>query len=180
MNVFELDADGDRYQNLVLTSKKDLDSVEQFGRRDLLSSWSAPAVEVFRDDKLHRNLPPSDFPSLIGVLVFSVRAVNGLRDLLRENGEILPLSCSDGEYYAFNLTTSINALDEFNSEVERFKSDGSIMQINKFVFFGDRLSGATIFKIPQSRARVFVTDAFRKMVIDNGLLGFEFVNVWEG
>ncbi len=53
------------------------------------------------------------------------------------------------------------------------------MRILKYAFFGDKLSGATIFKIPQSRARVFVTNAFRKIVIDNELLGFEFVNVWE-
>ncbi len=180
MSVFILYADGDRYQNLVFTSKKDWAIVRQFGGRHLLSSWTAPAVEVFRDDKFNRNLPPSDFPSLTGVLVFSARAVGALQRRLRENGEILPLNCSEGEYYAFNLTTSIDALDESNSEVERFKTDGRIMQINKYIFFADRLHGATIFKIPQSRAKVFVTDTFRKMVIDNGLSGFAFVNVWEG
>jgi len=37
-----------------------------------------------------------------------------------------------------------------------------------------------IFKIPQSRAKVFVTDKFRNMVLDNGLLGFEFHELWEG
>jgi hypothetical protein len=180
MNVFILHADGDRYQNLVFTSKKDWAILRQFGKRDQLSSWPAPAVEVFRDDKFHRNLRPSDFPSLMGALVFSVRAVNALQWLLRENGEILPLCCTEGEYYAFNLTTSIDALDESNSEVERFESSGSIMQINKYTFFADRLHGATIFKIPQSRAKIFVTDKFCQMVTDNGLLGFEFVNVWEG
>lgn len=180
MNIFILRADGDRYQNLIFTLKKDLAIVKQFGNTNLLSSWSEPAVEVFRGDKLHRNLPPSDFPSLTGVPVFSARAVNALQRLLRQNGEILPLSCSEGEYYAFNLTTSIDALDESNSKVERFRSDGSIMQINEFVFLSERFGGAAIFKIPQSKAKIFVTDRFRKMVMDNGLLGFEFVNVWKG
>ena len=116
----------------------------------------------------------------MGAMVFSVRAVNALRGLLRENGEILPLCCSEGEYCMFNLTTSIDALDESNSEVERFKTDGSIMKINKYIFFADRLHGATIFKIQQSKAKVFVTNNFRKIVFDNGLQGFDFVNVWEG
>lgn len=55
------------------------------------------------------------------------------------------------------------------------------MRVLKYAFFGDKLGGATIFKIPQfPRSEVYVTDAFRNLVIDNGLLGFKFVDVWEG
>ena len=180
MNVYILDADGNRYQNLVFTSDKDWTILRQFDGRSLLSYWTAPTVEVFRDDEFNRNLPPSDFPSLApDVPVFSQRAVNALQELLRENGEILPLSCSEGEYYAFNVTTSVDALDESKSVVKRFKSSGRIMRILKYVFFGDRLSDATIFKIPQSRGNIFVTNRFRKIILDNQLLGFKFVNVWE-
>ena len=146
-----------------------------------MSSWNAPVVEVFRDDKTGQNFPPSDFPSLVSdVPVFSLRAVNVLKGILQENGEILPLSCAEGEYYAFNLTTSIDALDESKSEVKRFANSSRIMRILKYAFLGDRLIGATIFKIPQSRATIFVTDAFLRVVIANNLLGFEFVNLWEG
>jgi hypothetical protein len=99
--------------------------------------------------------------------------------MLQENGEILPLSCREGEYYAFNVITSIDVLDESNSEVERFES-GRIMHIEKYAFFGDKLRDATIFKIPQSKARTFVTDKFRKAVIDNSLTGFDFIKVWGG
>jgi hypothetical protein len=181
MNIFILDPDCNRYQNLVFPSKGDWAILRQFGGRNLLPSWTAPVVEVLRDKKFNRNLPPSDFPTLSpGVPVFSSRAVSVLNDILLGNGEILPLSCSEGEYYAFNVTTFIDALDESNSEVERFKCDGRIMQINKYVFLGDGLGGATIFKIPESRMNIFVTDIFRKKVIDNGLTGFKFVNVWEG
>jgi len=182
MNVFILDPDCNRYQNLVLTSKEGWDILRQFDGRNLFPCWTALVVEVFRGDKRNRNLPPSDFPTLApGVPVFSLRAINALKGPLRENGEILPLSCSEGEYYAFNVTTFIDALDESTSEVERFESSGRIMQINKYVFLGDRLSDATIFRIPQfPRAEVYVTDQFCKMVMDNGLVGFKFVKIWEG
>ncbi len=181
MNVFKLYPDCNRYQNLVFPSKEGWAILRQFGQRNLLSSWTTPVVEVLRDKKFNRNLPPSDFPTLApGVPVFSLGAVNVLEEMLRKNGEILPLSCSEGEYYAFNVTTSIDALDESGSEVERFESSGRIMQINKYVFLGDRLRGAIIFRIPQSRMNIFATDIFREKVMDNGLLGFKFVNVWEG
>ena len=181
MNIYQLSADSNRYQNMVAVSKKDWIILDKIDGLPLLSSWTAPTIEIFRDNKFNSNLPPSDFPSLLpGVPVLSPRAVNVLKTMLSENGEILPLSCSEGEYSAFNVTTSIDALDESNSEVERFDSSGRIMRILKYAFFADKLGGATIFKIPQRRAIVFVTDAFRKMVIDNALVGFEFVSLWEG
>ena len=182
MNIFKLYPACNLYQNLIFSSKGDWAIIKKFDGRKLLPSWIEPAVEVLRDKKFNRNLPPSDFTTLApGVPVFSSRAVNVLKDILQENGEILPLSCSEGEYFVFNVTTFIDALNESASEVERFKSDGSIMQINKYVFFGDRLAGATIFRIPQfPRAEVYITDKFRKLVIDNRLVGFKFVNLWEG
>jgi hypothetical protein len=138
-------------------------------------------VEVLRDDKFNRNLPPSDFPHLaVAVPVFSLRALNVLRGMIEENGEILPLSCTEGEYYVFNVTTFTDALDESLSGVKRFK-DGGVMRVLKYAFFGDRLCRATIFKIPQfPRSEVYVTDKFRNLAIDNGLLGFKFINLWEG
>ena len=181
MNVFKLNADSNRFQNLVMLSNDDWSILRQFDGRHLLPSWTTPAVEVFRDDKFNRHLPPSDFPSLMGVPVFSLRAASVLKEMLTGNGELLPLSCSEGDYYAFSVTTSIDAPDESNSKVERFESSGRIMLVLQYAFFADRLSGATIFKIPQfPRTHVYVTNKFCKMVIDNGLLGFEFVNVWEG
>jgi hypothetical protein len=181
MKICKLESDRDRYQNLIFASKEDWDILGEFDGRHLLSSWTTPVVEVLRGDKFNRNLPPSDFPSLLpGVPVFSLRAVNVLKEMLTGNGELLPLSCNEGEYHAFNVTTSIDALDESNSKVERFESSGRIMQINKYMFFADRLRDATIFRIPQNRAKIFVTDVFRNVVIDNGLIGFEFVNLWEG
>ncbi len=180
MNVFALRPDCNRYQNLVCTSEKDWTILRQFDQGRLIESWTPLSVEVLRDNKFNRNLPPSDFPRLVAaILVFSPRAVNILRGMLEENGEILPLSCNEGEYYAFNVTTFVDALDESNSEVKRFK-DGGIMRVLRYVFFPDKLRGASIFKIPQFPRQVFVTDKFRKVVIDNKLLGFEFVDLWEG
>jgi hypothetical protein len=181
MNVFELTPDCNRYQNLVFTSKEDWRILDRFDGKCLLPSWTPLAVKVLRDDKFNRGLPPGDFPHLAsGVPVFSVRAVNVLKRMLQENGEILPLSCSEGEYYAFNLTTLIDALDESDSEVKRFEHSGRIMRVLKYAFFPDKLHGATIFQIPQSRARIFVTDEFRRAVMDNNLVGFEFPELWEG
>jgi hypothetical protein len=183
MNIFKLTPDCNRYQNLVFSSKEDWAIFDRFDGRNVLPFWTQPVVQVLRDKKFNRNLPPGDFPNLFlpGVPVFSLRAVDVLKNMLQENGEILPLSCNEGEYYAYNVTTTIDALDESKSELERFKSSGRIMEVSRYVFFGDRLIDASIFKIPQfPRTDVYVTDKFRKIVDDNHLIGFDFVNLWKG
>jgi hypothetical protein len=104
-----------------------------------------------------------------------------LGEILEENGEILTLSCTEGEYFAFNVATSIDALDESLSDIRRFESSGRIMRAVRYAFFGDRLKGAAIFKVPQiPRSEVYVTDRFQKVVIDNHLTGFDFASLWEG
>jgi len=182
MIVFELVPNCNRYQNLGCSSEEDWAKLPQFDEGRLIPSWTSLSVKVLRDTKSNRNLPPGDFPHLtVGAPVFSLRAVNVLKDILLENGQIFPLSCSEGEYYIFNVITFIDALDESRSEVMRFESSGRIMRVLKYAFFGDRLTGATIFKIPQfPRSEVYVTDKFRKLVADNRLLGFSFPPIWEG
>jgi hypothetical protein len=105
--------------------------------------------------------------------------VESLYDVLKDNGEILPLICSDGSYFAFNVTTIIDALDEEISLCDRFKSSGRIMQILTYQLFEDKLHGATIFKLPQvRRGAPYVTDEFLQRVADAGLTGFLFRHAW--
>jgi hypothetical protein len=129
-------------------------------------------VEVLRDDPRYRNRPRTDFPSFGGVPVFSQRAIEALRDLLEPCGEILPLRCHEGTYFAYNVTRLVDALDEAQSELERFSS-GRIMWIERPVFFPDRLAGEVIFKVPQSPNRTFVTDPFVRRIWERGLVGFD-------
>jgi hypothetical protein len=180
MNVYSLDADSDRYQNLVLLREDDWVRLrDKFEGAPMASTWEPLLVEILRD-RVHRNRPRSDFPSLDGVIpVFSERAIAAMRDLLEPRGEILPLRCHEGTYFAYNVTRVIDALDETRSELERF-DDGRVMWIDRPAFFPDRLAGEVIFKIPQSRARVFVTDPFAQRVHERGLAGFALRPVWSG
>src|SRR5262249_39700345 len=61
----------------------------------------------------------NDYPCVnLLIPAFSRRAVDALRDFLEPNGELLPLVSSVGEYYAYNITTVADALDEQKSEIE--------------------------------------------------------------
>ncbi len=110
--------------------------------------------------------------------MFNRKAVNVLAEFLKPNGELLPIICEGEEYFLFNTTRLVDALDEENSEVDRF-DEGRIMGIDRYAFFKDKLVGETVFKLPQCPIGwVYATDPFVHRVLETGLRGFRFPLVW--
>lgn len=173
--VYELARDVERYKSLTMQDEDDFLRLPIFDGKALSQEWRAYEVEFIRDE-LNEDLLPGDFPAFGTVPTFSKRAVDALFDLLIENGELLPLNSSDGEFYAYNVLKVVNALDESRSDVKRF-SDGGIMRVNTYAFYHRELAGQTIFKVPQL-AQEFVTDSFVRRVRKSRLTGFKFVELW--
>jgi hypothetical protein len=94
------------------------------------------------------------------------------------SGEFLEMKYGNESVYAFNVTNVIDVLDENKSEVKRFKSSGRIMSIERYEFIPHLLEDQVIFKIPQQKVRIYVTDKFVKRVNEHGLVGLEFVERW--
>jgi hypothetical protein len=147
----------------------------RFNGKPFKGTWKD--VEIGLDP---RRLPKGDTPSLIpGVPIFNRRAMDALRDVLEHNGELLPVIIVGEEYFLFNVTTVVDALDASNSEVIRFNGSTKVLNIRSYSFFSEKLSGRSIFKIPQTpTGDVFVTDAFVKRVNSAALKGFWFPLVW--
>jgi hypothetical protein len=136
--------------------------------------------------------PPSDVYSGKRV-IFSRKAVDALYNLLEANGEILPLifEGKENEYFAYNVLTVSNAVDEEKSEIHRHP-DGDFSYIKRYEFDPTQTAGLTIFKtwenksprVPNSHTyvsvEVFVTDPFVKRVQEAGLFGFDFRLKWSG
>lgn len=139
--------------------------------------WEALQVAIIRDGSAGSQ--PSDL-MLLGVEpAFTARAVEALRDVLFTHGQILPLRSADGEFYLWNITTIVDALDEAASDVVRFSS-GRIMTVEKWAFRRDAVDHHPAFKVPQlRRAYPFVTDAFMKRVAEEGLQGFAPELLWQ-
>jgi len=180
MHVYSLDADSEKYQSLVLEREGDWAGLlDQFDGRPIGSNWQPVSVTIFREEG-RGDLPQSDFPNLGGIIpVFSERAVKALGSLLSENGELLPVRCEEGKYFAFNVTRVIDALDLKQSELEFFPNSNRIMFADRYVFKPERLHGATVFKIPQlPGGYTFNTDEFVARVKEARLVGFCFRELW--
>ena len=83
--------------------------------------WSpVKLVDKWKPPKVRGNVSlANDFPGLDMVLpVFSRRACDVLREFLDPNGELLPLQSDIGEYYFYNVTTFVDALDAKKSDCQ--------------------------------------------------------------
>ncbi len=180
MNVYSVSLDVDHYQSLELVDlDSDWEAMYKFDGNPI-EERQPLRVTVFFDDELEKQLPPGDFPSLFaGVPALSQRAVQVLRPLIEDDGQLLPLQCAGGEYFILNLTNFVDALDERQSEIVRFPDGKKVLDIKRFGFVPAKLQNVDIFKLPQlPLGQVFVTDGFVKTVRDEGLVGIDFAWLW--
>lgn len=177
--MYRLQAEREGFRWLTLASEPDPGLLSVIRGLPAADEWSPPAVATLEMSLDGETLPIPDFPVFTTSAAFSRRAVDALLDLLVENGEILPLECDEGDFFVFNLTRELDALDERASELRRFGKGGRgrVKQIVRHAFAPERVT-ASIFRIPQKPLRVYVTQQFVDRVELAGLTGFRFSHVW--
>jgi len=176
MRVYMLDADGDSFRGIYLAGDDDwLDFTSRFNGTPMKDSWTGKELFKF----VPRYLPKGDTPSFDATIpVFNIRAAQVLADLLEPNGELLPIRCQGEDFFLFNVTRVVDALDEENCKLERL-DDGRILDIKRYSFFEQKLVGGTVFKLrPDPLGWVYATDPFVERVKAAGLRGFDFPLVW--
>ena len=141
-------------------------------------TWSPIQMRLIREDE-GKSLLESDSPWLgTHALIFRKSAIEKLKSLLMEYGELLPVACPGAELAIFNPTHVVDALDEEASSVLRF-SGGRIMRITRYAFRPEVVAGVEIFKIPSLRVSpTFVGERFVKLWHSSGLTGLEFKSIW--
>ena len=113
-----------------------------------------------------------------GVLICDTFAYLRLGESISEEVEILPIQIDNLEMYVINVINVIDCLDIDKSDIEYF-SDGDIASIKQYFFDLDLLRDVGLFKIPQfSRTEIYATDTFRELVLNSGLTGLDFQNIF--
>lgn len=158
----------------MLEDDEEWEQIYRYNGTALGREWTPFTLTIMEamDNKL---LKVGDFPSFqTHIPVFSRRALEVLFPLLEGSGEIFPLKHALDEYFLFNVTKVVDVLEKHLSDIKYF-SDGKIMEIRRHAFSDDGLHGIHIFKIPEEKlGRVFVSDTFRRHVVENDLKGFMF------
>jgi hypothetical protein len=203
MNVYEMNRERDdegfaKYQQLIVSDWKVCDVLKKEhdgwfdDRQPIRDSWFP--IKVVESKNSHSHIP-GDYPHLHGFSgflltpVFSQKASEVLDDLLEGNGELLPLFCDFAQYYAFNVTREVEALDEERSEFKLYselygglppdESDDFLL-VTQFMFHPERVDDLSIFHLPRRNRKniPLVTDRFVQRVQEANLKGFAFKLLW--
>lgn len=139
--------------------------------------WDPIRVKLIHEDQAER-LVESDSPWFGShALIFRRSVTEKLGAMLREQGQLLPLTCSEAELFVFK-PPMVDAMDEQDSTVERF-SGGRIMRVIRYVFRPNAVNGVLAFKIPNLRVSpTFVSQHFVDAWRAAGFRGLEFNEVW--
>jgi hypothetical protein len=205
MNVFRMSTEKDNqgyrcYRALLAINEENRTKMDEYETKDnlfhgasVINVWKP--IQVQSEENLTYWEPPLPFGDLSmvhGVFepVFSLRAVNALNNLLEGNGELLPLNCAEGEYYVFNTTQIVDALDEERTEFKPYSEvdpdmayqddDPHTPVITRPAFYPEVVADLTIFKIPLRYpfGGTLVTDKFVQRVQETELTGFAFELLW--
>jgi hypothetical protein len=177
MKVFKMEAIPDYYPYLSFVEIEKIsynEIYDKLSKKIDINDWKPWKL------KLYRNRKKSDYPHFLsGFPVFSEKALTCIRDLLSDKLDILPLDCDKGKYSIVNIYSKIDCINYDNSQCTKFES-GHVREFHKFAFKHSKLIGEHIFKIPEivGMSMVFVSDEFRERVVSNGLVGFNFMEVW--
>ena len=174
MKIWILDCDVDTYENLTWETL-DINFIQSFDGMEKKKDWNPMQVKRVYDRELSNTLGLSPH-----IPVFDEKAISVLNDLLIGNAEILPLDCKDGVFYAINVINVIDCIDYERSKYKTFRDGKRIMRFITYVFNEEKIKGTNLFKIiDEPLKRPFVSDEFRKRVVDNKLTGFKFELAWD-
>jgi hypothetical protein len=152
------------------------DDVHVFSPRE----WEEPglsAQERQAAKELKKGRTLGDFTWLGGAeggIVLNERAMEVLESLIREYVEVIPLDHEGRRLHLLNVLSEVDCLDERRSELSRLRN-GRILRIIRPVFRDIDIEPVHIFKLPQPKIPIFVSDTFKREVDTNELTGL----TWE-
>ena len=170
-------------ENSVLTHPLDQNDFEKFNMlingNPQLKSWVPIEMKIIHSDEGHK-LDDVDAPWLGShALILKAGAATMIKQILSNEGELLPLDCRECDLFVYNPLSVIDALDERASTVIRFSESKQIMHIKEHSFRNNIIGQRATFKIPNLRVSpIFVTEPFIDMWQSKKLSGLEFDMVW--
>jgi hypothetical protein len=174
--------------SLLVTDEAAFEYIYQHGESlngvPFAGEWKVPTFYIEKP-----LIPRPDFFNAVLGLVCNEKAREIAGEAMEMSGEFLPIRVEDikGEYWIYNITNTINVVDEAKSEWQKLGPGPDDRMLCRPAFISARFGEETIFKIPQDRgARMYCAEfsgdpdagEFKAVVEHSGLTGLEFTLVW--
>jgi hypothetical protein len=130
-------------------------------------------------DRDRNDRPFGDFSYLLGGCgVFSRRAQIAFGSLLADFGEFIPLETEEGEYFFYNCTRYVDALDHKNGKYKYALDRRQVLGVERWWFLPEPLVDIPVFHPVGVRGALLVTEPFVRRARDAQLTGFDFQRLW--
>jgi hypothetical protein len=174
MKIWRLDFELDEYDNFKMKNEMSLEEIQSFDGRSKESTWREQEVCKLEDKDL------SNAPGFYShIPVFDEMTLNSVRDLIKNDVELLPLLFEGLRFYAINITKVLDCINYEKSEYKTFKDGVRIMRFKKYSFKKDTLGNTQIFKVKDEPLKSpFIRDELKIRIEESSLKGFKFKEVW--
>lgn len=173
MPVYRLEYDGFKYPVIDI-------SEDEFERKSFpdrryfaygiskIPFWTVVEGTCFHDPENPHPEPCPDLSQWHHGLVLSERARETLEGCIGSYGEFLPIDVEGQRRFVFNLTTSTEAIDPFNSS--KTELDGVDLGVDKIAFLEHEVADLLIFSTSYDlHAYTYCTHTFKELVEQSGL-----------
>ncbi len=182
MEVYKIKPDVNQFQSFLPVDdaiwKTD---VLKFDGNSKLQTWQPPPVYVLYPKKALGNF----FRISAGAFAFDSAADEMIRGVCEMAGELLPLPYKGETYFVLNVLECIDCLDGDSSKWT-LTAGGDRIGVAKYMFYKNRFSESSIFKIPETARGELLTVSgrdedveFKSIVERAGLKGILFEKVWQ-
>lgn len=178
MKIYKLKFDVSKYDILTPETKMGYEFYQMFDGRRISEEWHE--LKVVRMNPKSKKPIGDVIPFEFTMIVASKKALDLLMPLMGQAVEVLPFEFEGKKMYGLNVIDVVDAVDYRNSEYVTFDSSDKIMYFEKYAFLCEKLTGKSIFKIPDAaKGHAFVTEKVSDLIEEAGLKGFKLEEVYD-
>ena len=184
MRYFKLIYDYEQDDNYVNCDVASIDNMNEYITisGEEIKQWGEV---VFEYDSTEGNVLTDYLANLYRWFVVSENFCNKTQKILESQVQYLPIKVIDrftgiqvDSYFVANIVTVIDALDLDNSKYDIFELDNEkIISVEKYALKSSEIVNRHIFRLKDDTIPIFVSETLKKVIEDNDLTGFEFLEV---
>src|SRR5262249_31676940 len=109
--------------------------------------------------------------------LLSKEVIEVIGDFMLQWFDLLEAQVNGRPFFLLRKKDTLSCFDQQNSIVISFPHQpGSIMRIDHYRFFKDRIPDPAVFPIPEIRWHLFATDSIKQMISARGFKGLYFID----
>ena len=185
MRYFKLAYDFENDDNYVIvTSNNNFEDYDnKIVKGEFVNDWNKEIKFEYNieDGKIFTDYLASDN----GWVIVSKKFRDIMKEITKECIQYLDINIvnsmtgeEDKSYKVANIIKLVDALDLENSTYDFFElDDEKILSVEKYALKKEEISNYDIFKLEGETIPIFVSERFKKIVEENSLVGFKFLEV---